>query len=35
MATLNQFESWAEYMAEGANLASDQFTVATNKTKQG
>src|SRR5574343_553201 len=32
MATLNQFESWAEYMAEGANLASDQFTVALTNT---
>ena len=28
MATYNKFNSWLDYMAEGANLSSDQFVVA-------
>ena len=32
MATLNKFESWAEYMPEGVNMATDQFTVALTNT---
>ncbi len=28
MATYNKFQSWSEYMVEGANVGSDQFVVA-------
>ena len=28
MAAFNKFNSWVEYMTEGANIGSDQFTVA-------
>ena len=28
MATYNKFQAWAETMVEGANLATDQFTLA-------
>lgn len=28
MASFNKFQSWVEYMAEGANCGSDQFIIA-------
>jgi hypothetical protein len=32
MATYNKFQAWAETMVEGANLATDQFTLALTNT---
>lgn len=32
MAAFNKFQPWADYMVEGANLASDQFVIALTNT---
>lgn len=32
MAAANKFQSWVEFMAEGANVGSDQFAIALTNT---
>lgn len=32
MATYNKFQSWVEYLTEGVNCGTDQFTVALTNT---